>query len=132
MSLVPVLSHMNPVHTFTPYFPKIHSNINFLSMPLCYKCYLPFIFSYKNFVYALLLSHASYKPTDLILHDLVTLLISGEAYKLRSSSLCGLLQSLSTTSLLGLHILQNTCNLCSALVSEVKFHTHTEEEVKLF
>jgi hypothetical protein len=26
-SLVPILSHMNPAHTFTPYFPKIHSNI---------------------------------------------------------------------------------------------------------
>jgi hypothetical protein len=25
--LVPILSQMNPVHTFPPYFPEIHSNI---------------------------------------------------------------------------------------------------------
>jgi hypothetical protein len=28
--LVPILSHMHPVYTFPPYFPKIHSNIIFL------------------------------------------------------------------------------------------------------
>jgi len=27
-SLVPILSQMNPVHTFPPYFQKIQSNIN--------------------------------------------------------------------------------------------------------
>jgi len=26
--LVPILSQMNPVHTLSPYFPMIHSNIN--------------------------------------------------------------------------------------------------------
>jgi len=29
--LVPILSHMHTVHNFPPYFPKIYSNINFLS-----------------------------------------------------------------------------------------------------
>jgi len=31
--LVYVLSQMHPVHTFPPYFPKIHSNIIFPSTP---------------------------------------------------------------------------------------------------
>jgi hypothetical protein len=31
LPLIPILSQMNPVHTFPPYFPKIHSNIVFPS-----------------------------------------------------------------------------------------------------
>jgi hypothetical protein len=31
--LVPIRSHMNPIHTFPPYFSKIHSCIFLLSTP---------------------------------------------------------------------------------------------------
>jgi hypothetical protein len=31
--LIPVLSQMHPVHTFPPYFPKMHSNIIHPSTP---------------------------------------------------------------------------------------------------
>jgi hypothetical protein len=40
-SLVPILSQMNPVHTFPPYLPKIHSNIIFPSMLRSFEWSLP-------------------------------------------------------------------------------------------
>jgi len=33
---IPILSQLNPVHTFPPYLPKTHSNVIFPSMPLSY------------------------------------------------------------------------------------------------
>jgi len=33
LPLVPILSQMYPVHTFSPYFPKMHSNIIFPPTP---------------------------------------------------------------------------------------------------
>jgi len=57
LPLVSVLSQMHPVHTFSPYFPMIHSNIIFPSMPKSSAWFLPFIFSNRNFV---CISHRSY------------------------------------------------------------------------
>jgi len=73
----------------------------------------------------------------LVLFDLITLIIYVEAYKLRSSSLCSLLQPPATSSLLGPDILLSWLFLTSSiyllpLVSEIKFHTHTKQEVKLW
>jgi hypothetical protein len=48
--LVPILSHMNPVHIFPPNFPEIHSNVLFPSTPMS---------SDHNFV-CIYLSHACY------------------------------------------------------------------------
>jgi len=60
--------------------------------------------------------------TSHILFDFITLMIVvfGEAYKLRSSSLCSLIHSPTTSSLLGPNILlsnlfSNTLNLCFLL-----------------
>jgi hypothetical protein len=47
----PGTRQMNPVHTFPPYFPKIHSNIIVASMPRSYVWCLPFRLSHQNFVY---------------------------------------------------------------------------------
>jgi len=53
--LVPILSKMNPDHTFPPYFPKIHSNITLLSMPRSSECLFPSGFPTKT-LYAFLIS----------------------------------------------------------------------------
>jgi hypothetical protein len=49
-AMVPILSQMHPVHTFPPYFPKIHFNIIFPSMPKSSTRSFPFRFNDKKFV----------------------------------------------------------------------------------
>ena len=72
----------------------------------------------------------------LILLDFITRTILGEEYKSFSSSLCNLLHSPVTSSLLGPNILLNTMfsNTLSFLppaMSATKFHTHTKQQAKL-
>ena len=66
------------------------------------------------------LPHTCYVPTNLILLDFITRIIFGEEYRSQSSSLCSLLDSPVTSSLLGRNILlstlfSNTLSLCSSL-----------------
>jgi len=44
-SLIPLLSHINPLHILTPYFSKIHFNIILSSMPISPTQSLPSMFS---------------------------------------------------------------------------------------
>jgi hypothetical protein len=86
--LVPLLSHMHPVQNFPPYFLKIHSNIILLFTHKSSELFqLSLRFSDQNFVcvyiyiYIYLWSmHATY-TVHLILLDLITLIIVGEACK---------------------------------------------------
>jgi hypothetical protein len=48
--LAPILNHMNPIHTFPPYFPEISCNIIFPSTPRSAEWSLPFRFSDHNFI----------------------------------------------------------------------------------
>jgi hypothetical protein len=72
---------------------------------------------------------------QLVLHDppassSLILIIIGEEYKLRSSSLCHFLQPPVTFSLVGPYtlfrtLLSDTPSLCSSLKGRDKFHAHT-------
>ena len=48
---VPILNQINPIHTSTFHFLKIHLNIILPSMPGSYKWFLFFMFPYGNSVY---------------------------------------------------------------------------------
>jgi len=91
LPLVPIQSQINLIHTFPLYFPKIHSNIIFPSMPRSFKWSRPFRFSNHNIVCISYLSHAWYmhhlNHPPWIGHPKY-----GEAYKMWSSSLCSLFQ----------------------------------------
>jgi hypothetical protein len=64
--LIPIMSQMQPVHTFPLYFPRIHSNIIFPSTPRTSVWSLPFRISDQNFVRISHLSCACYMslPTN--------------------------------------------------------------------
>jgi hypothetical protein len=114
----------------------IHPRNILLCMPTSSGLFLPIRFSDQTF-YAFLISPMRVTCSAyLILLDLIILIICGKAYKLRSSSLCSLLQPSATSSLLGSNILfssqfSNILNILP-LVWETKFYTRTKQEVKLF
>jgi len=59
---VPILSQLDPVHTPTSYFLKIHLNINLPSTPGSPKWSISLRFPHQNPVYASLLSYTRYIP----------------------------------------------------------------------
>jgi len=87
--LFPILSKMRPDHTFPLCYPNIHSSIKFPSTLKSFKWSLsgfPTISAHINLL------------------DSIALIIFCEAYKFRSSSLCGLLRPPTTSSNLGPNI----------------------------
>jgi hypothetical protein len=67
LPVVPILSQVHPVHTFTHYLTKNHSNIMFSSTPKSSERSLPFRFSDQNIVFISYLSHMFYmhEKTDM-------------------------------------------------------------------
>jgi len=79
-SPVPILSQLDPVHTPTPHFLKIHFNITLPSTPGSPKWSLSLRFPTTKTLYTPLLSpHTRYMPRPSL--DLITRAILGEEYR---------------------------------------------------
>ena len=116
---VPILNQLDPVHTPTPHFLKIHLNIMFPSTPGSPKWSLSLQVPHQNPVYASPLTHSLYMPHPFSLLDLIIRTILSEEYRSFSSSLCSLLHSPATVPLRPKyspqHSISNTLSLRSSL-----------------
>ena len=101
---VPILSQLDPAHTPSSHFLKIHLNIILPSTPGSPKWSLFYRFPDQNSVYASPLPHMRHMPTHLILLDFIAQTILGEEYRSLSSSLCSFFHSPATSFLLGPNI----------------------------
>jgi len=105
---VSILGHPNPVHIPTSYLLEIHPNIIHPSTPKSPQWSLSLRFPHQDPIQPLSWPIRATCPAYLILLDFITRTILGEEYRSFNSSLCNLLHSPVTSSLLGPNILLNT------------------------
>jgi hypothetical protein len=89
---VAILSQLDPLHTPTFYFPKIHLNIILPSTPGSPNWFFPSGFPTKPCI-RLSFPHARYMPHPSHSSHFITRTIFGEQYRSLSSSLCSFLHS---------------------------------------
>ena len=108
---VPILGQPNPVHIPTSHLLEIHHNIIHPSTPRSPQWSPSLRFPHQDPNTPLSSPIRATCPSHLVL-DFITRTILGEEYKSFSSSLCNLLHSPVTSSLLGPNILLNAMFNC--------------------
>ena len=105
---ISILNQPNPVHITTFHLLEIHPNIIHPSTPRSPHWFFPSGFLSKTLYTTFSSPTRATYPVHLIILDFITRTILGVVYKSFSSSLCCLLHSPVTSSLLGTNILLNT------------------------
>ena len=105
---VSILGQPYTVHIPTSHLLEIQPNIIHPSTPRSPQWSLSLRFPHQDPIHPLSSPIRATCPVHLILFDFITRTILGEEYKSFSSSICSLLHSPVTSSLLGLNILLNT------------------------
>jgi hypothetical protein len=109
---VPATCHYSEPHQPSPCstsnFLKNHLNIILLFTPGSSKWSLSLRFPHQKTAYISFLPIHVTWSAHLILHDLITRIISGEEYRSLSLSICSFIQSNLTLSHIGTNILLNT------------------------
>ena len=127
---VSILGRPNPVHIPTSHLLEIHPNIIHPSKARSPQWSLSLRFPQQEPIHPFSLPIRATCPAHLIFLDFITRTILGEEYKSFSSSLCNLLHSFVTSSLLGQNIplstlFSNTLSLFSSLnVSDQVSHPY--------
>ena len=115
---VSILGHPNPVHIPTSHLLEIHPNIIHPSAPRSPQWSPSLLLPRQDPIHPLSSPIRATCPAHLILLDFITRTILGEEYKSFISSLCNLLHSPVTSSLLGPNILLNTRQVVTCLCSQ--------------
>ena len=105
---VTILCQPNPVHISTSHLLKIYSNIIHPSTPRSPQWSLSLRFPHQDPIHSPSSPIRATCPAHLILLDFITRTILGEEYKSFCSSLCNLLHSPVTSTLLGPNTLLNS------------------------
>ena len=105
---VSILGQPNPVHIPKSHLLEIRPNIIHQSTPRSPQWSLSHRFPHQEPIHPLSSPIRATCPAHLILLDFITRTILGEEYKSFSSSLCNVVHSPVTSSLLGPNILLNT------------------------
>ena len=127
---VPILDQPNPVHIPTFHLLEIHSNIIHPSTPRSPQWLLSLRFLHQDPIRSPLLTHTRHMPSPSFLLDFITRKILGEEYKSFSFSLCNLLHSPVTLSLLGPNILITTSSNTLSFLSSLNFSDQVSHPYK--
>jgi len=120
-----IATDWNSLDIPTAHLLEIHPNIIHPSTPSSPQWSLSLWFYHQDPTHNLSSSIRATRPAHLILLDFITRTILGEQYKSFSSSLCNLLHSPVTSSLLAPNILLNT--MFSNTLSKTNAHTEKNE-----